>query len=152
MPNWLSDNWFNILQSVGIIGSLLFTAVTLRTDARARRINNQIVTTEHHRDLLTQIYRNPNLARVLDDKANIDETPVTDEEKRIVALLILHFSTVYNAMRNRMLSKPHGLEKDIRWFFSIPISKSVWEGVKQFHDVDFVNYVEMCKIQTPTIK
>jgi hypothetical protein len=41
-----SQNWFTFLQSLGIIGGLLFTRFSLRTDARVRRIGNLITITD----------------------------------------------------------------------------------------------------------
>jgi hypothetical protein len=40
MGQWISENWFNLFSAVGIIGSLWFTAVSLRSDTKTRRIAN----------------------------------------------------------------------------------------------------------------
>jgi hypothetical protein len=43
--NWLRDHWFVLLQSAGIIGGLLFTGISLRIDARVRRVGNLLAIT-----------------------------------------------------------------------------------------------------------
>jgi hypothetical protein len=37
---WLETNWFSVVQSTGIIGSILLTALILRHSQRGRRNNN----------------------------------------------------------------------------------------------------------------
>jgi hypothetical protein len=34
------------------------------------------------------------------------------------------------------------LRKDIRWFFSLPVPKAVWEETKLRQDAGFVRFVE----------
>ncbi len=140
--DWLGPNWFILLQSVGIVGSLFFTADALREDAKARRVSNLITITGHHRDIWTQLYRRPDLARVLDSQANVDHEPIRDEEELFISLLILHLSSVFHAMNQGLYLKPEGLRKDIDWFFSLPIPKSVWNRNKALQDVAFVSFVE----------
>lgn len=142
---WLEQNWFSLFESAGIIGGLLFTAVTLRTDARARRIGNLIAITQHHREIWTHLYTRSELARVLDNAVNLKSAPATNEEELFVNLLILHLNSAYHAMQNGMFVKPEGLQRDIQMLFALPIPRSVWEQAKSFQDADFVNYVESCR-------
>lgn len=118
MSNWLSQNWFVLLQSLGIIAGLLFTAISLRIDARVRRISNMIKMAEQHRGLWSQLISQPELSRVLNQKADLQREPITEKERWFVSLLILHLSTAYHAMKDRMFMKPEGLQKDIQWIFS----------------------------------
>ena len=37
---WLETNWFSLVQSAGIVGSILLTALMLRRDRRGRRISD----------------------------------------------------------------------------------------------------------------
>jgi len=48
---WFQDHWFDLLQTVGIIGSLLLAAYTTRKDERARRIGNSIAISEQYRQI-----------------------------------------------------------------------------------------------------
>jgi hypothetical protein len=48
--SWIDRN-FNLIQTVGIIGSLLMTAAASRRVAKAREIENLLTITENHRNL-----------------------------------------------------------------------------------------------------
>lgn len=140
--DWLGQNWFTLLQSAGIIGGLLFTAVSLRDDVKARRVSNLIAITHHHREIWTQLYQRPELARVLDAKIDVKRNPVRDEEELFVNLLTLHLSSVHHAMSQGLFIKLEGLRKDMDWFFALPIPKAVWERNRALQNESFVRFVE----------
>jgi hypothetical protein len=140
--SWLEQNWFTFLQSLGIIGGLLFTAISLQVDAKVRRVGNLITITQHHREIWTHIFTRPELVRVLDISADLNTKKVSTEEEWFVRLLILHLGSVYHAIKHGMFLKPQGLDADVRTFFSCPIPKAVWEKVRLFQDRDFVKFVE----------
>jgi hypothetical protein len=127
---WLSQNWFALLQSAGIIGSLLFTGITLRDDVRSRRVGNLIAITGQHREIWGYLYSRPELTRVLDATTDLKRVPISEEEELFVTLLILHLNSSYQAMKSGMLVKPEGLHRDIRTFFSLPIPRLVWNKAK----------------------
>jgi hypothetical protein len=140
--DWLGQNWFILLQSVGIIGSLLFTAASLREDAKAQRISNLITVTDHHRDIWTQIYQRPDLARVMDPNVDVRRNPVREEEELFINLLILHLNSVFHATSEGLYLKPEGLRQDVDRFFSLPIPKAVWMRSKELQDEAFVCFVD----------
>src|ERR1041385_6179040 len=109
---WITSNWFLFLQSVGIIGGLLFTAISLQIDAKVRRVGNLIAITQHHRDIWTRLYTVPELARVMNANVDLKHTPVTVAEELFVNLLILHLNSAYHAMTFGMFMKPERLGRD----------------------------------------
>jgi len=139
---WFGQNWFIMLQSVSIIGSLLFTAVSLREGTKAQRISNLLTMTDHHREIWTQLYSRPELSRVLDPEADVERSPVGEEEEVFINLLILHLNSAYQAMNEGLFLKPEGLRKDMHRFFSLPVPKAVWERNKAFQDKTFVSFIE----------
>lgn len=141
---WLGENWFTLLQSVGIIGSLLFTAFTLRADAKARRIENLISITSNHRDIWKNLYTSPELSRVIDPAADLTKRSITQAEQVFVKLVILHLSSVYHASEVGVLQPPEGMQLDVRRFLSRPIPNAIWQRIKSLQDRDFVNFVETC--------
>lgn len=145
MFNWLSQNWFTALQSLGIIASLLFAALSLRIDTKVRRVSNLMKLTEQHRDLWAHLITVPGLARVLSPAANVRRKPISREERWFVGLLILHMNTAYRAMKDGMFVAPEGLQEDVRWIFSFPVTRTVWETVKPFQDKEFVRFIEECR-------
>src|SRR5438105_5056258 len=90
---WVSQNWFSLLQSIGIIGSLLFTGISLRMDARTRRASNVLTITQQHHELWTNFLKRPELSRVLDPNADLKSNAVTREEQMFILLLLVHLST-----------------------------------------------------------
>lgn len=129
-----------MLQSVGIVAGLWFTAHTIRTDAGVRRTDTLLRITQQHRDIWQQLYQRPELARVLDD--SIPDSAITDEEAVFITFLILHLSSAFHAMNEGLFVTPEGLRRDIRWFLNLPIPKVVWEKSKAFQDTKFVRFVE----------
>lgn len=141
--NWFGQHWFELFQSAGIVAGLLFTALTIRTEARARKVSNQLKITSQHQAIWTRLLDNPKLRRVLrKDVVAGGGRPISDEEEMFIAFLVLHFSSVYQAIQADMHTAPDGLAKDVREFFSLPIPKAVWERIKPLQDKEFVRFVE----------
>src|SRR5215207_2168581 len=138
MEAWIAQHWTELLQNAGIIGGLLFNAVNLRLDTKARRVSNLLKITEGHRELWSKLYERPELSRVLDIDADVEQRPVSGEEELFVVLLVLHLSSAQEAIKQGMFTAPEGLRRDVRQFFSKPIPRTVWERIKVFHDADFV--------------
>lgn len=143
--HWLTDNWFSLLNAVGIIGGLLFTGYSLRSETKTRRIANMIALTQGHRDIWKNLVNLPQLGRVLEPDAEISSQPVTHGEEIFVILVIQHLSVVFHAMRDELTIKPEGLRRDVRWFFSLPIPDAVWEKFKVLQNDQFAAYVEECR-------
>lgn len=144
MTRWVVENWFNLLSAVGIIGGLLFTAFSLRSEAKTRRVANLLTITTNHREVWKEWLRDPHLARVLDTKADLAKHPVTREEELFVNLVILHLSSVYYALHDELMIKLEGLRPDVSEFLSLPIPSFVWAKTRQFQNDDFVAFVEVC--------
>jgi hypothetical protein len=140
--HWLGEHWFDLLQTVGIIGGLLFTGYTFRRDERARSIGNLIAIKQQHREIWAELYQRPALFRVLKPDVDLIGQPISNEEWLFVKLLVLHLDSVHRAAKAGMFVTLEGLQKDIKDFFSSPIPKSVWEKVKPFQDQEFVVFVE----------
>jgi hypothetical protein len=139
---WIGGHWFDLLQSAGIIGGLLFAAHTLRKDERARAISNTIAINEQYSRIWHEFYERPALARILKKDADVNRQPVSGEEALFVKTLILHLDTVRRAMTAGIFTEIQGLRKDTRDFFTLPIPKAVWEKITPFQDKDFVAFVE----------
>lgn len=139
---WLLDTGFTLLQSVGIIGSLWYAARSFRMDARVRRVGNLLEIINHHRQVWSELYTRPEIARVLDPHPDLEKTPVTPEEELFATQVILHLSGVFEATREGLIRPFDGAERDIRNFFSNPIPLEVWCKKRAFQNLDFVEYLE----------
>ena len=142
---WIAENWFTALSAVGIVGGLFFTATSLRSETKTRRIANQLAMTANHRDVWKELFHRPELARVVDPAAEVAKQPLTPEEQAFVTMVILHLSSVYEALKDELVIKQHGLRRDVESFFALPIPKAVWEETKLLQNEDFVAFVEKCR-------
>ena len=147
MEHWLTENWFDLLSSVGIIGGLWFTAFSLHSETKTRRISNLLTITSNHREVWKQFLNSPELARVIDPAADITKQPITRAEELFVGLVIFQMSSVYYAMKDELLIKLEGSRRDIAFFLSLPIPKAVWTKTKLLQNQDFAAFIESSLMQ-----
>ena len=145
MAQWLAENWFNLFSSAGIIGGLWFTAVSLHSETKTRRIANLLTITANYREVWKEFFRSPELARVIEPSADVLKKPITPAEKYFVNMIISHTSSMYEALKDELVIKQEGLRRDVGSFLSLPIPQAVWEKTKIFQNADFVAFVEKCR-------
>lgn len=141
---WLLQNWLTTLNAVGIVGGLLFTAFSLHSEAETRRVANLLTITTNHRNVWKEFFERPELKRVLESAPNFNNQAVTAEETVFVNMVILHTSSVFEALKDQLLSKQEGFRKDVAFFFALPIPNAVWQKTKLLQNSDFVAFVEEC--------
>jgi hypothetical protein len=142
---WILQNWFNLFSAIGIIAGLWFTAFSLRSETKTRRIANLLTITANHREIWKEFLNNQKVARVRDAAADTAKQPVTDAERVFVNLVIQHINSVYYAMSDQLVVKYEGLRRDIAQFFSLPIPKAVWDRMKVFQNDALVRFIEECR-------
>lgn len=142
MAEWLTENWFNLLSSTGIIGGLCFTAVSLRSETKTRRVANLLTITANYRDIWKEFFHSPKLSRVIDPRADVVKKPVTSEEELFVGLVISHVNSVFYATNDELVVKWEGLRRDVGQFLSLPIPKAVWHKTKPLQNQDFAAFIE----------
>lgn len=130
------------LESVGIIGGLFFTGWSLWIDTRVRRIQNLLTLTAHHREIWSEVYKNPKLKRVVDPKTDLKRQSISIQERLFTRSLFLHLSTAYEASKTEMFAMPRNLQRDIRNFLKFPIPMQVWKQTREIQDRDFAEFVE----------
>jgi hypothetical protein len=139
---WFLQNGFNLLSAGGVIAGLWFTAYSLRSDTKTKRIANLLSITANHREVWKVFLNDQKLIRVCDATADLTKHPITDAERIFVTLVIVHVNSVYYALNDELVIEYEGLRRDIAQFFSLPIPKSVWEENKQFQNTDFIIFFE----------
>jgi hypothetical protein len=139
---WISQSWFDLFSSAGIIGGLWFTAVSLHSETKTRRIANLLTITANYREVWKEFFNSPELARVIEPAADVEMNPVTPAEEFFVQLVISHTSSVYEALKDELLNKQEGLRRDVKSFFSLPIPKAVWTTTKLLQNLDFAAFIE----------
>jgi len=142
MEQWFTDNWFNLFSSLGIIGGLWFTAVSLHSETKTRRIANLLTVTANYREIWKEFFHSPALARVIDPLADVTNQPVTPAEELFVGLIISHINSVFYATNDKLVVKWEGLRRDVGLFFSLPIPNAVWTKSKLLQNQDFAAFIE----------
>ena len=139
---WAYQNWFDLLSAVGIVASLWFTAISLRSETKTRQIANLLTITANHREIWKEFSHNPELKRVLDASADLEKQPVTDSEEMFVLMVIHHVNSVYYAVSGQLVIQYEELHRDVAEFISLPIPKAVWRKAKPLQNRDFVAFIE----------
>lgn len=134
----------SLVSVFGIIASLCFTAVSLRSEAKAQRIANLLAITANHREVWMEFLHNQDLARVLDASTDLSKEPLTEAEEVFVNLVISHISSVYYATEHGLLIKAEGLRRDVSELFSLPIPQAVWLKAKPLLNRDLADFIEDC--------
>jgi len=142
LSSWLDGNWFNAIETVGIIGSLWLTAAAASRDAKAKEIENLLSLSEHHRELWNTVPQRKDLARIFQSDADALLIPVTAEETEFLNLVIVHFQTGWWIAKAGGITTLKELKADARSFFALPLPRAVWEKTKQFRNQRFVSFVE----------
>jgi len=124
------------------MGGLWFTAVSLNSETKTRRIANLLTLTANYREVWKEFFRSPELARVIEPSADVAKLPVTAAEEFFVNMVISHTSSVYEALKDELLTKQEGLRRDVRSFFSLPVPKAVWTKTKLLQNQDFAVFIE----------
>lgn len=131
-----------VVESVGIIGSLCFAALAYRADARTRRADILIRITEGHREIWSLYDQHSELSRIFNPKVDLKATPPTTRELRFVQFVINHIVITFKSHKLGIYQKPEALEEDIRDFFSWPIPRETWKRVRRFQDADVIEFFE----------
>jgi len=139
---WISQNWFNLFSSFGIIGGLWFTAVSLRSETKTRRVANLLTITANHREVWKEIFNRPELSRVIDPSADLAKQPVTPAEEFFVGMILSNTSSVYETLKDELVIKQDGLRRDVKSFFSLPVPRAVWIKTKLLQNQDFAAFIE----------
>jgi len=142
MEGWFVQNWFTVLSAAGIIGTLLFGAKSVRDQTKTGRIANLLTLTQSHRELWSQLFSYPALARILDKAVDLEKQPIALDEKIFVNEVILHLNSAFQAMKSGLVIKPEAVREDVGQFFSLPIPHTIWEKSKKLQNDDFVEFVE----------
>lgn len=143
----LASRSLDLLEAIGIVSSLGFTAASFSREARSRRLTNLLIFTQEHREIWSQLLTRPELARVLQPKLNLSRQPVTDAEALFVTFVIFHLNAVYRAQREGEFSTRQAVAADVHWFFNLPIPKIVWARSIAFAEPDFARFVESARSQ-----
>lgn len=133
-----------IVEVTALLVGMFYMAREFREDSRSRQITNLIQITEGYRELWSQMYSNPELARVISSEVDLHKSPITPEEDRFVRSLINHLSVSFQASQVQLFMAPENLRDDVSEFFNLPIPHAVWLGARSYQDRRFADFVDCC--------
>ena len=140
--SWVEGNWFNIVQTAGIVGSLCLAAAAANREAKASEIENLLTISNHHREVWKGVYERRELERIFRADIGIQPNPVTVAEEEFINLVVVHFQTTWFVTKTGGIITFKELAGDARAFFSLPLPRAVWEKTKEFRNPKFVRFVE----------
>lgn len=136
----LSSVGLQIVQTIGIIASILFGVFTVRREIRTRRVAVFIELSKSYRDVWSKPFAYPELLQALD--ANADPAKVTPAQRLFILHLIRHMEASFEAERYDLTVRVERGEDDIRNFFSLPIPREVWRDMRGYTNLPFRNFVD----------
>src|SRR5882762_3069522 len=102
--SWVAHNWFE-LTSFLLGGGVIFAGLSSRAETKSRRVTNQLLITQNHRELWSLYLRTPEVARVLNPSADVSHEPVTQQEEVFVVMLIQHMNSSYQAVQTDQIGR-----------------------------------------------
>lgn len=133
--------WFDIVQTIGIVASILLARKASRDQARQVEVSNALLITQHHRELWSQMLEHRELARVFDPAPDLVASPITEQERLFTNMLFLHTAGCLRASKAGVAPAIEGIEADLADIFSFPIPRQVWSDVHAFHEKEFSEFV-----------
>jgi len=144
---FVEANWFNLVQSAGIVASLLFAGVTLRRESRSRKMTALLALDEQHRDLWSELHRRPDLGRILADEVDLVGSPITTSEAEFLNTVFVHFCTGWRLAAEHHVFSEDDLRRDIVGFLARPIPLQVWERTTGIREKRFLEFVEEARAE-----
>ncbi len=135
-------DWFDAVQTLGIIASLLFALKSFRDQARQQKVSNALLITQHHREVWGYMLDHPELQRVFDREVDLGKTPVSEQERAFVNMIFLHCAVYLKVAKAGLMHPVEGVEADIKDILSYPVPRTVWKAVRPFHEKEFAAFVE----------
>jgi len=140
---WVGENWFNLVQSTGIIASLCLAALSARREAKAQEIENLLTISEHHRALWGEVSQRRELDRVFQSNVDFRTKPITVAEEEFLNLVIVQYLTGWRIAKTGGITTLKELATDVADFFTLPLPHAVWEKTRASRNEYFVRFVEL---------
>jgi len=149
---FLESNWINLVQSTGIVASLLFAAVTIRREARTHKMTTLLALDQQHRELWSELHQRPELARILSLEVDLVGQPVTIAETEFLNTVFVHYCTGWRLAAEHGVFSEDDLRRDIADFLARPIPLQVWRQTSGTREQRFVAFVERVRVQVTPFK
>lgn len=142
IEGWVQQQWFSLVQSLGILGGLVFAGLSSRHEAATREVTSLLTMAEQHRQLWTEASRRPELARLFQEEVDLVACPITRAEEEFLNVMIVHYNTGWELAGRGETVSIKALKIDAKGVFSLPIPKAVWKQTKHLKDPRFARFID----------
>ncbi|MGB0861517.1 MAG: hypothetical protein ACPG19_01385 [Saprospiraceae bacterium] len=139
--DFLFKNWFDLLQSIFILGGFILSFIATQNDIRSRKVEHLLYLNQSYREIWAKTYTYPELLRIRETDIDLKTNPITAPERRMIREMVIHIYAIYEAIQNNQIEKGE-TDKDIYDFLQLPIPNVVWEEVKVYHNKKFIDYID----------
>lgn len=147
----MAAHWFDIVQSIGIISSLLLGGWMARRSFQANRVSNYLLLTQYHREIWSLTLNTEKYDSITSAKKELWHQPITNDESIFLTFVFLHVSCAYELSRTSSLIQIENVAEDLRGLLIAPKARRHWEETKRFHNASFVRFVDSCTPDTSRI-
>jgi hypothetical protein len=141
--HWLETNWFSLLQTVSIIGTLSIATIAVRSSGRATKGSNTLAIASSNRQIWGQLITNPVLQSVTRHTMMPGEE-VRYDELRFVLQVIHHIETSFELAQTGGIKPVQNMRRDIHATMTLPVFRVVWQDAKAYQDNSFVEFIDSC--------
>lgn len=136
--------WISWIQSGGVIASLIFAGLAMLMNIRTQRLTNLLKLTSAHREIWSTLLHRSEVRRVLCEKPDLGDLPITEDERLFVTFIILHINVCVKFSNSRMVTSIEQMRLDIGELFSLPIPNQIWNSIRRYQDRDVVSFIDEC--------
>jgi hypothetical protein len=145
------SNWFTLLQSAGIIFSILLSTRAIFREARSRKISNYIQLTQFHREIWKMTMELEGLQRIRSKTIDCD-LRLTHNEEQFLTFVFLHITCAFTLAKSNDLISIDQMKNDISEFLTFPLVKEFWQSNSRYYNQDFRDFVNACRKDGWTVK
>lgn len=141
--HWLSANWFSVVQTVVLVGTLIVAVSALRSSGQATKGSNTLAIMASNRQIWSQLTTNPELQSVMRPTMSADEA-VTDSEYHFVLAVIHHTAISFELAQTGGINVIEGARRDVHDTMNLPVFKATWDKCKAYQNADFAEFMDSC--------
>jgi len=136
----LQQHLFDIIQTIFLVLGFGLAAKSYQDDDRSRQVGHLIQLGDSYQKIINTLIEKPQLNGIF--SKGKDPSKITTVERNYIQQVIMQMYLVYTATKLGQFDYFEGIENDIKKFLNFPLQAAVWEEIKQFHDKEFVEYIE----------
>ena len=125
----------DIIQSIGLLVTIIIALYNLIKIRRNLQINNQIILTQNHRAIWEKYLDDDKIDSIFDEN-NKDHTT------HFIRFVFLHLNTTYNASKYKLIPNIEAFEKDVKGLLERKDVREYWDNKKVYYNQDFIDFID----------